>query len=192
MNPAQNKPHKLLLIIDPQIDFIYGSLPVPGAADAMTRLASFIREQGDSYSCKIVTTDWHPVNHFSFESNGGPWPSHCVQDTQGAAILPDLLKALNCTPGKVFILTKGLDPETEEYSVFRNSASNDAFRKIVAEYNINEVDICGLAGDVCVLNSLKEGLSLYPGIIFKVLDEFSPSLDGGKSLREFINSHALQ
>lgn len=192
MNPSQNKTHKLLLIIDPQIDFIHGSLPVPGAADAMTSLASYIRAHGDSYACKVVTADWHPVNHSSFESNGGSWPAHCVQDSSGAAILPDLLKALNCTPGKVFILTKGLDPETEEYSVFRNSASNDAFRKIVTEYNIKEVDICGLAGDVCVLNSLKDGISLYPELKFKVLDEFSPSLDGGKSLREFINSHSLQ
>ena len=34
---------KMLLIVDPQIDFINGSLPVPLAAEAMNELASYLK-----------------------------------------------------------------------------------------------------------------------------------------------------
>ena len=34
---------KMLIVVDPQIDFISGSLPVPGAAQAMDELATYIK-----------------------------------------------------------------------------------------------------------------------------------------------------
>ena len=57
---------KLLLIVDPQIDFITGTLPVAGAAEAMDALAKYVKEQGNEYTVKIVTADWHPYHHSSF------------------------------------------------------------------------------------------------------------------------------
>jgi len=41
---------KLLLIVDPQIDFITGTLPVAGAAEAMDALATYVKEQGNEYT----------------------------------------------------------------------------------------------------------------------------------------------
>ena len=38
---------KLLLIVDPQIDFITGTLPVAGAAEAMDALAKYVKEKGN-------------------------------------------------------------------------------------------------------------------------------------------------
>ena len=41
---------KMLLVVDPQIDFINGSLPVAGAAEAMDALAEYVKTSGeDSY-----------------------------------------------------------------------------------------------------------------------------------------------
>lgn len=62
---------KLLLIVDPQIDFITGTLPVAGAAEAMDALAKYVKEQGNEYTVKIVTADWHPYHHSSFADEGG-------------------------------------------------------------------------------------------------------------------------
>ena len=47
--------NKLLLIIDPQIDVITGTLPVPNAEQAMTELADYIRDNNGCYSHKIIT-----------------------------------------------------------------------------------------------------------------------------------------
>ena len=51
---------KLLLIIDPQIDFISGSLPVPHAAEAMSGLTEYVEKHGKNYAAIVATTYWHP------------------------------------------------------------------------------------------------------------------------------------
>lgn len=63
--------NKLLLIIDPQTDFITGTLPVPASGKAMNELAGYITDNNGLYAHKIVTTDRHPFNHCSFTSAGG-------------------------------------------------------------------------------------------------------------------------
>lgn len=64
--------NRLLLIVDPQIDFINGSLPVPGAEAAMDALAAYVAAQDGQYAAKVVTCDFHPHDHCSFTANGGP------------------------------------------------------------------------------------------------------------------------
>ena len=177
---------KLLLIVDPQYDFITGSLPVGGAADAMTALAGYIRHNDGDYTVKLVTTDWHPYHHCSFVEQGGPWPRHCVQDSQGAAIWQPLLEALNETSGDTFVLRKGTQQNREEYSIFKNRVSAMQIAKTLKAYDIDQIDICGLAGDICVLNTLKDGEAKYGRSCFHVLTDFAPSLDGGKALAEHL------
>ncbi len=179
---------KLILIVDPQIDFINGSLPVPQAAEAMDKLADFLTIHNGDYCCKVVTTDWHPWFHSSFRENGGPWPMHCVQNTTGAAIWPALIKPLNETDGEFVVLRKGDAVAKEEYSIFNNPASASQLHDLIKKYEIDQIDICGLAGDICVLNTLKSGIDIYGKDRFRVLTEFSPSLDGGEALTKLINT----
>ena len=112
---------RLLLIVDPQNDFISGTLPVPGAAEKMEALANYIRETDGEYEFKVVTTDWHPYHHCSFAANGGEWPMHCVQNTAGAAICQILIKPLFTTKGEVTVLRKGTSEDADEYSIFKNT-----------------------------------------------------------------------
>lgn len=51
---------RMLLIVDPQIDFICGSLPVEGAEKAMNSLSEYIRQSDGDYTIKVVTADRHP------------------------------------------------------------------------------------------------------------------------------------
>lgn len=62
---------RLLMIVDPQVDFITGTLPVPGAEAAMNDLAEYITQTNGDYTLKIVTADRHPFNHFSFKNFEG-------------------------------------------------------------------------------------------------------------------------
>lgn len=179
---------RLILIVDPQMDFIDGSLPVPGAAECMCALADYIREANDRYVCKVVTTDWHPYNHCSFVEYGGKWPAHCVQNSVGAAVFPPLLSALYSTPGRVAVLRKGTCKGCEEYSIFKNRRSTMQIDRIVRGMMIERIDICGIAGDVCVLDTLRDGTALYGADLFRVLPRFSPSLDGGLLLNDALKS----
>ena len=59
---------KLLLVIDPQVDFVTGSLPVKGAVDDMYRIANHIAT-GD-YDHIIVSLDWHNYGYTILQCNG--------------------------------------------------------------------------------------------------------------------------
>lgn len=173
---------RLLLVVDPQVDFINGTLPVPGAAAAMDALADFLRAAEGRYAAKIVTADWHPYNHSSFRDQGGQWPRHCVAHTTGAALWPALVGPLFATPGPCQVLHKGTDRATEEYSIFQNPEGRRRILELTRGADTVHIDICGLAGDVCVLSTLRDGVALLGPERFTLLADFSPSLDGGATL----------
>lgn len=185
-------PRKLLLIVDPQIDFVTGSLPVEGAALAMDNLAAYISEHAADYAACIITADWHPFNHCSFKDNGGQWPRHCVAFSTGASIVASVLEAAFSRFPITLVLTKGTDAAKEEYSIFANSASAAVIDRTIHDLSITEIDICGIAGDICVSNTLLDGIAKYGADMFAVLPRFAPSIDNGKQLQEIISQHHLK
>lgn len=184
--------NKMLMVVDPQVDFITGTLPVPDAAAAMDALARYIAENSDEYKCIVITGDRHPFDHCSFEQYGGPWPRHCVHDSVGAAVWQPIMDALCDAKAPSVFLYKGLNPLTEEYSIFKNEMSAREIDRLVNEYSIDRIDVCGLAGDICVSDTLTDGIELYNAKMFGVLPGFSPSLDGGKRLNQLILKNDLK
>jgi nicotinamidase/pyrazinamidase len=177
---------KMLLVVDPQLDFITGSLPVPGAAGAMDALAEYIDGHGDDYAVKIVTSDWHPYNHCSFDRRGGQWPPHCVQHSAGAAVWQPLLESLNKSKGGFTMLYKGTRVNKEEYSIMEDSASANIIMRLVDALKIERIDLCGLAGNVCVLNTARDLLAIYGPTKLRLLTAYAPSLDDGSELKAFV------
>lgn len=176
---------RLLLVVDPQVDFITGSLAVPGAEAAMDGLAAALRHAGDAWAAKVVTADHHPYDHSSFREEGGEWPRHCVADTVGAALWPALVPPLYETAGPCTVLHKGCARDREEYSIFQNPVARERLLATVERLGVTRVDICGLAGDICVLATLRDGVKLLGRGRFAVLPAYSPSLDGGAALAAY-------
>ena len=174
--------NRLLLIVDPQIDFINGTLPVPGAVQSMDALASYVEKHGRDYSLICVTCDRHPLRHVSFHTFGGRWPSHCLESSVGAAVWPPLMNALEKHSDSVLFLYKGESIDKDEYSIFQSSKGAAEMDSNIKVFGIEEIDICGLAGDVCVANTLRDALRLYPDIRFRILTHYTASLDGGTLL----------
>ncbi len=182
---------KLLLIVDAQYDFIEGgSLPVNGATEKMNGLVEHIANE--KYDAIVFTADWHPTNHMSFVANGGMWPQHCVQHTHGAAIYQPLFDIANEKCGNVIVLEKGNISTKEEYSLMDNYFSSKEFLRFASNMKVDEVNVCGIAGDICVANTIK-GLIGYG---FKdnicVLKDFCPSIDDGTVLNTLIAENALK
>ena len=179
------------MIIDPQVDFIEGTLPVPGAKEAMNALADYIKNHASEYDHILITADHHPFNHCSFEVAGGPWPRHCVHDSVGAAVWQPIMESLYVVNSKSVFLYKGQNPAAEEYSIFKNDVSAAEIDRIFKEANIGSVDVCGLSGDICVSDTLEDGIAKYDSSLFRVIPEYSPSLDGGRRLNEIIQRNNL-
>ncbi len=162
-----------ILVVDPQWDFTefgsdilaptVGTLPVPGAdLRYMQTVNELTRKLKDCLNAPVwVTQDWHPIDHCSFSAEGRQpfvdtyidaqgktqrvWPVHAVADTPGA--MPFLPRELID-----HVFYKGVDPEVEAYSSFRDEAGRwtgladelrQAGRSIIVLY--------GLATDFCVL-----------------------------------------
>lgn len=86
-----------LVIVDPQNDFINGSLAVPGAEKAINNTIEFIKEHKEDLAYIAITADWHPYDHCSFKEYGGTWESHCVMYSAGASIYQPLLEVIKET-----------------------------------------------------------------------------------------------
>ncbi len=184
--------NRLIIVVDPQIDFISGSLSVNGAAEAMDALADYIHKENELYQYKIVTNDWHPLNHCSFQRNGGIWPMHCLQYSVGAAIYPGLIEPIFKTRVATRVLRKGDNPKVEEYSIFKNRLSANHIKRIIDMKHIEQIDLCGIAGDYCVLNTLKDGVEIFGKEMFNVLMPYIASIDGGESLNKFVKDNNIK
>ncbi|MFN2616750.1 MAG: nicotinamidase [Thermoleophilaceae bacterium] len=137
-----------LLIVDFQNDF------TPGGALAVQdgdRIAGRVNELASDprFELVVATRDWHPPDHGSFERQGGPWPVHCVQGTDGAELHPALERSRVDV-----IVDKGQDSATEGYSGFEGTELLELLR----ERRIDRITVVGLATDYCVKNTALDAL----------------------------------
>jgi nicotinamidase/pyrazinamidase len=145
-----------LIVVDAQLDFCPGgALAVPEGDKVVPVLNEYIKAFAAAHAPIIFTRDWHPSDHSSFKSQGGPWPPHCVQNTEGAKFHPSLL-----VPQGAEIVSKA-DKKDEAYSFLQgtNLAENLHSR------GIKTLFVGGLATDYCVketiLDGLREGFEVY-------------------------------
>ena len=143
---------KALLIIDFQNDFTSGgALEVPEGDE----VAEPVKRLADQFDVVVATRDWHPPDHASFETQGGPWPVHCVQGTHGAQLHPAMEDvALDA------MVDVGRERDDEGYSGFEKSD----LAQILRDHDVDEVYVCGLATDYCVrasaIDARREGFDV--------------------------------
>ena len=58
--------------------------------------------------------------------------------------------------------------------------------------DVNQIDICGIAGDYCVLDTLKDGIKLYGKDKFNVLLPYCASIDGGTALNQYLMTERIK
>ena len=175
------KAERMLIIVDPQIDFTTGSLATAKGPEAMDRLAKAINNGVlDKYTWVIVTQDAHPANHCSFVENGGVFPPHCVQETEGMNVYPALQQALDSNMNSIGIhyMTKGDLADKEEFSIFQNARSGEKLTKTIEEFvQFEGIDVCGIATDYCVYETVKDLMNIYPAKQIRVVTNCIAAVD---------------
>lgn len=150
---------RVLLIVDPQVDFVTGSLAVPKAQAAIDVCAKL----APHYPLVVVSRDWHPRDHCSFTTNGGIWPEHCVQYSSGAWEADRIFESYPQ-------VLKGTKSYQEAYSAFDGRlADGEMLSGFLAgnckHLGIRTVEVVGLALDFCVkataLDAKKIGYDTY-------------------------------
>jgi nicotinamidase-related amidase len=151
---------------------------------------------------KVATQDWHPPDHISFAANHpgakpfesfatvvNPfndkesyetrlWPVHCVQDTPGAELVPELDVA------KVDeVVKKGTDKRVEMYSALydpfeKPRVADSGLVGRLRERGVTDVYVVGLAADYCVWNTARDCAREGFGTV--VVEEGTRAVDGDK------------
>jgi len=145
--------------VDIQNDFCPGgALPVADGDKVVLVLNKYIQLFRGESAPIIYTRDWHPPDHSSFKAQGGSWPPHCVQGTEGAKFRPDLLP-----PAEGEIVSKA-DRKDEAYSLFRGTDLAHRLRRLKFRLGlrggIKSLFVGGLATDYCVKETVLDGLKL--------------------------------
>lgn len=86
------------------------------------------------------------------------------------------------------VFTKGTQENREEYSIFKNAESKEKLIKQIEYMKIDEIDICGLCLDYCVINTIKDALRELPNIKINLLAKYSPSIGDANDAINFINN----
>jgi len=169
-----------LVVVDVQNDFCPGgALPVKDGNKVIPILNKYIERFRKIGAPILFTRDWHPPDHSSFKAQGGPWPPHCVQNSDGARFHADLH-----IPTEGEVISKA-DKKDEAYSFFEGT---DLARKL-KERGIRRLLVGGLATDYCVKETVSDGLK-YGFEVFH-LDDASKGVnvnlgDSERALQEMV------
>jgi nicotinamidase/pyrazinamidase len=133
----------------------------------------------------LYTQDWHPESTPHFEKDGGIWPVHCVMDTWGAELHPEL-----AVKGEV--VRKGSHGE-DGYSGFteRDPVTGEETPTILEQTlrskAVQKTVVVGLATDYCVKATALD--AIQRGFEVTVLSDAVRAVnrepnDGGNALKE--------
>ena len=136
-----DQPHKALLIVDMLKDFIDEGAPlqVPAGRWIVENIAGEIRYAREKGRPIIYLCDRHAADDPEFDY----WPAHAVKGTPGAEVIDTLAPQ----PGDHVV-------EKTSYSGFFKSI----LEALLDELEIDEVLICGVLTNICVLYTAVDAL----------------------------------
>ena len=191
---------KILVVVDVQYDFCNpnGALFVPGGEEVVNKVKDII----PNFDYVIFTKDSHSLNHCSFKENGGIWPVHCVWNSIGEGIPVELLKAAK----DYGVVAKGGNVDEEEYGAFSDDMEffyNIEFAvdiegncsKPLRAYcdEVDELVVCGIAGDYCVVETLKNIVKWFKDTNrIKVYLDGVASIDGGETINKYMDENNIK
>jgi len=124
-------------------------------------------------SFTTITNPFNPSESYTTRL----WPDHCVQNTPGAELVPELDASRLDR-----VIHKGTDPRVEMYSAFYDPLKNprvsdSGLAGVLKEADVTHVYVVGLAGDYCVRSTAVDAVA--EGFITYVIEEGTKTVDPG-------------
>ena len=128
---------KALIVIDMQNDFITGALANTEGQKIVPKIADFIRNFDRDI---IATRDTHTKDYMNTQEGKKLPVPHCIQNTDGWNIVPEIQTALDEKENKVFYIDK---------PTFGSIGLGD----LIGRKLYDEVTLVGVCTDICVINN---------------------------------------
>jgi nicotinamidase-related amidase len=191
---------KILVVVDVQYDFCNpnGALFVKGGDTVVNKVKDVI----PNFDYVIFTKDSHGLKHCSFKENGGIWPVHCVWNSIGEGIPVELLMAAK----DYGIAPKGGNDNEEEYGAFSDDLEfffniecavdpDGNYNRPWEKYcdDVDELVVCGIAGDYCVVETLKNIVKWFKDTNrIKVYLDGVASIDSGETIIKYMSENNIK
>lgn len=125
---------KLLLVVDMQNDFITGTLGSPQAKKILPNVKAKVDEYKQSGDEVIFTRDTHHDDYLTTQEGKYLPVAHCIEGTDG------------------HLIANGLNTDGCEI-INKPSFGSLVLAKQIASYGFDEIELCGLCTDICVVSN---------------------------------------
>ena len=147
---------RFLIVVDMQKDFIDGALGTKEAQAIVPAVCARIRACKEAGYTVIATLDTHEANYMDTrEGKHLPVP-HCIRDTEGWRIRPEILKAM------------GEDAILVDKPTFGSVRLPQIIREKTGGEAPAEIDLLGLCTDICVVSNAMLLKAAFPETDFTV------------------------
>lgn len=142
---------KVLLIIDMQNDFVDGALGTKEAQAIVPAVAKKLEEARANGEYVIFTRDTHEADYMDTQEGRNLPVPHCIRDSEGWQIVPQL--AVGTSP-----------------VVDKPAFGSMTLAQIVSRIqNVEEIQLCGLCTDICVISNAMILKAALPETTVRVL-----------------------
>lgn len=158
---------KILVVVDMQNDFIYGSLGSLLTQNVVSNVVAKVEEYKENGGTIIFTRDTHNENYLETPEGKKLPVEHCIYETEGWEIIPELNP--NELSAKWAIVDK---------HIFGSVGLMNYF-----DYN-DEIEFCGVCTDICVVSNALMAKSFYPDAKISV----DPKCCAGTSINNHLSA----
>lgn len=139
---------KFLIVVDMQVDFITGCL---GTKLAEAIVPNVVEKVKNYYGTVIFTRDTHFADYLSTQEGSKLPVKHCIKDTAGWEICDELKPYVKEVVDKITFGSVELPEIIKSYGE-----------------EIEEIELCGLCTDICVISNAMILKAAFPEVKIKV------------------------
>lgn len=158
---------KILVVVDMQNDFIYGSLGSLLTQNVVSNVVAKVEEYKTNGDIIIFTRDTHNEDYLETPEGKKLPVKHCILGTDGWEIIPELNP--NELPAKWAIVDKPIFGSVDLMDYFDNN---------------DEIEFCGVCTDICVVSNALMAKSFYPDAKISV----DPKCCAGTSINNHLSA----
>lgn len=151
---------RILVIIDMQNDFLTGTLGSPDEAAIVPNVVKKIRDE--HWDEIYYTLDTHPAQSYASSTEGACIPPHCIEETEGWRLNPEVGKAVCAWATR----NGRLMPEGIRKPTFGSALLPAFFTH--CDPDDTEVVFIGVCTDICVISNVLLLKANYPEFHYTV------------------------
>jgi len=144
---------KLLVVVDCQHDFIDGALGSNEAQKIIPNVIAAIKETEDDGGVVVFTRDTHQENYLETQEGKNLPVKHCIVNSNGWQIAENIINASHT-----------LNSYSQHTIFDKITFGSVELGDYVQRRNFDEVELCGLDSDICIISNALFIKTLCPEI----------------------------